>query len=417
MFHHWFFWLFATFYWLYVAVEFTLDFLNLRHIERNRRKIPSLFSQTFTFEEYQRSIAYTRAKTHYGWVKTGFDALILWTVIFTGFFHHLDLWLARWIPADTLPHQVAYPFVLGALLYFLNLPFKIYLQFVLEEKFGFNRMKAGTFLLDQLKAGAFSLLIGIPLLTLIFWLVPTLGAHWWLAAWGVLVLFQWLGAALFPILFAPAFYKFSPLPESELKDKLHELAVRVKFKMAGIFTIDGSRRSTHSNAFFAGIGKTRRIVLFDTLTASLSTPEIVAVIAHEMGHNKRHHVLKGLLLSFLTTFVSLYLLQKCLQWPPFFSAFGVPEPSLPIGFVIFGMLSSVFTFPFNPIFQWLSRRNEYEADRFSVEVNRDAQGMISSLVKLSKDNLSNLTPHPWYSFYHYSHPTTAERAKAIRALT
>ena len=312
---------------------------------------------------------------------------------------------------------MAYPFVLGALLYFLNLPFKIYLQFVLEEKFGFNRMKAGTFLLDQLKAGAFSLLIGIPLLTLIFWLVPTLGAHWWLAAWGVLVLFQWLGAALFPILFAPAFYKFSPLPESELKDKLHELAVRVKFKMAGIFTIDGSRRSTHSNAFFAGIGKTRRIVLFDTLTASLSTPEIVAVIAHEMGHNKRHHVLKGLLLSFLTTFVSLYLLQKCLQWPPFFSAFGVPEPSLPIGFVIFGMLSSVFTFPFNPIFQWLSRRNEYEADRFSVEVNRDAQGMISSLVKLSKDNLSNLTPHPWYSFYHYSHPTTAERAKAIRALT
>ena len=413
---HWFFWLFVALYGLYAGIEFLLDWLNLRHIERHRGRIPALFEGKIGAEEYQKSIAYTRAKTHYGWVKAAFDAALIWLLILSGFFHGLDLWLGQWLPLNSLLHQVAYPFAIGALVYLVHLPFSLYHQFGLEAKFGFNRMSLGTFILDQLKGLLLSLVLGVPLLALIFWLVPTLGAYWWLAAWGVLMAFQLLTAALFPVLFAPLFYKFSPLPEGELKSKLGDLAAKVKFKMAGIFTIDGSRRSAHSNAFFAGIGRTRRIVLFDTLLKSLSSDEIVAVIAHEMGHNKRRHILKGLLLSSATTLLSLYLLSLCLGWPAFFQAFGVSEPSLPVGFVLFGLLSSVFAFPFNPIFQWISRRNEYEADRFSVEVNGDREGMVSSLVKLSRDNLSNLTPHPWYSFYHYSHPTTSERAAAIAAL-
>ena len=412
---NWFFWLFLGLYLAYLGVEFGLDFLNLRHIEAHKGRIPKLFAEVFSEAEYQRSIAYTRAKTHFSWVKSGFDALMLWGLILSGAFWKIDLWLGRWLPTDTLWHQVAYPFVLGGIIYVVHLPFSLYHQFVLEEKFGFNKMKAATFVLDQIKGIALSLTLGLPLLALIFWLVPTIGPHWWIAAWAVLMVFQLLTAALFPVLFAPIFYKFSPLPEGDLKDKLYGLAQKLRFKMAGIFTIDGSRRSAHSNAFFAGIGKTRRIVLFDTLIQSLSPAEIVAVIAHEIGHNKKKHILKGLVLSSLTTLFSLFILEKCLEWPPFFQAFGVPEPSLQVGFVIFGLLSSVFTFPLNPIFQWLSRRNEYEADRFSVEVNGDKEGMVSSLVKLSKDNLSNLTPHPWYSFYHYSHPTTTERAEAIQA--
>ncbi|MCE9623958.1 MAG: M48 family metallopeptidase [Deltaproteobacteria bacterium] len=414
-FQHWFFWLFLVLYLLYLAVEFTLDYLNLRHIERNRGRIPELFEGVFSSQEYQRSIAYTRAKTHFSWVKSAFDALILWSIILSGSFYHLDAWLGRWLPVNSLWHQVAYPFFFGAAIYLLHLPFSLYYQFVLEEKFGFNKMRAGTFLLDQAKGIALSLALGIPLLAFIFWLVPTIGTHWWIMAWAALMLFQLLTAALFPVVFAPIFYKFTPLQEGDLKDKLHQLTQQLRFKMAGVFTIDGSRRSAHSNAFFAGIGKTRRIVLFDTLIQSLSIPEIVAVIAHEIGHNKKRHILKGLVLSSATTLFSLWVLQKCLEWPAFFEAFGVPQPSLQVGFVIFGLLSSVFTFPLNPIFQWLSRRNEYEADRYSIEVNGDREGMISSLVKLSKDNLSNLTPHPWYSFYHYSHPTTTERAEAIRA--
>lgn len=414
--HNWLFWLFAALYLAYFGVEILLDWLNLRHIEANRSRIPALFEGKISPEEYQKSIAYTRAKTHYGWLKAGFDAVLIWIFILGGYFHRLDLWLGQWLPRDTLSHQVAYPLVLGGLLYLAHLPFSLYFQFRLEEKFGFNRMSLGTFALDQLKTLLLSLALGAPLLALIFWLVPTLGKNWWLAAWGVLMAFQLLTAALFPVVFAPLFYKFSPLPEGELKSKLGDLAAKVQFKMSGIFTIDGSRRSAHSNAFFAGVGKTRRIVLFDTLIQSLSTGEIVAVIAHEMGHNKRRHILKGLILSSLSTLVSLFLLSRCLEWPTFFQAFGVPEASLPVGFVIFGLLSSVFAFPFNPIFQWISRRNEYEADRFSVEANGDKEGMVASLVKLSRDNLSNLTPHPWYSFYHYSHPTTQERASAIAAL-
>jgi len=415
--YNWLFWLFAALYIAYSSVEILLDWLNLRHIEGHRGRIPALFEGKISPEDYQKSIAYTRAKTHYGWVKAAFDALLIWTMILGGFFHRFDLWIGQWLPMNSLAHQVAYPFAIGAILYVVHLPFSLYHQFVLEENFGFNRSKLATFVLDQIKGILLSLLLGVPLLALLFWLVPTLGDHWWLAAWGVLMGFQLLTAALFPVVFAPIFYKFTPLPEGELKAKLSELAAKVKFKMSGIFTIDGSRRSAHSNAFFAGLGKTRRIVLFDTLLKSLSSEEIVAVIAHEMGHNKRRHILKGLVLSSATTLASLFLLSQCLKWPTFFQAFGVPEPSLQSGFVIFGLLSSVFTFPFNPIFQWISRRNEYEADRFSVEVNGDRAGMVSSLIKLSRDNLSNLTPHPWYSFYHYSHPTTNERAEAIAALS
>ncbi|MFO1462963.1 MAG: M48 family metallopeptidase [bacterium] len=413
---HWFFWLFLSLYLLHLLVEFGLDALNLKHLEENRGRIPDLFLGVFSPDEYRRSIAYTRAKTHFSWAKTGFDALLLWTLILSGGFYRLDLWLGAWLPTHSLWHQVAYPFTLGALFYALHLPFSLYYQFVLEEKFGFNRMGIKTFVGDQLKSLGLSLALGIPLLALIFWLVPTIGPRWWLVAWGVLMLFQLLTAALFPVLFAPLFYKFTKLSEGELKDRLQALAEKLRFRMAGVFTIDGSRRSAHSNAFFAGIGKTRRIVLFDTLIQSLSTAEIVSVIAHEIGHNKKRHILKGLLLSSATTLLSLWILEKCLEWPPFFEAFGVPEPSLQVGFVIFALLSGVFTFPLNPIFQWLSRRNEYEADRYSVEVNGDRQAMVSSLVKLSKDNLSNLTPHPWYSFYHYSHPTTTERAEAIAVL-
>jgi STE24 endopeptidase len=228
--------------------------------------------------------------------------------------------------------------------------------------------------------------------------------------------FQLLTAAIFPVILAPLFYKFVPLQEGELKERLIALAQQIKFKMAGIFTIDGSRRSTHSNAFFAGIGKTRRIVLFDTLVDQLSTTEIVAVLGHEMGHNVKKHIQKSLLLSAAASLLGFYLLSLCLKWPTFFQTFAVPEPNLAVGFVLFGLLSGVFTFPFNPITKWISRRNEYESDAFSVEVTKEKEAMKTSLIKLSRDNLSNLTPHPWYSFYHYSHPTTAERVAAIEAI-
>ena len=413
---NWFFWIFAVLYFTHLGVELWLDVANLKEMARHSGKVPELFSQSFSEEQYQKSIAYTRAKTHYGWIKAGFDVFVLWFFILSGAFYSLYTWLGNFLQANSLWHQVAYPFLLGGILYLLHLPFAIYHQFVLEDRFGFNRTTPKTFAFDQVKTILISVVLGVPLLALLFSLVPWLGHWWWLAGWGVMMGFQFLTAAIFPVVLAPLFYKFIPLQEGELKERLIALAKQIKFKMAGIFTIDGSRRSTHSNAFFAGIGKTRRIVLFDTLVEKLNTSEIVAVLGHEMGHNVKKHIQKSLALSALASLVGFYILSLCLKWPTFFQAFGVPQPVLAIGFLLFSLLSSVFTFPFNPLFKWISRHNEYESDAFSVEVTGEKESMKTSLIKLSRDNLSNLTPHPWYSFYHYSHPTTAERVAAIEAL-
>jgi len=413
---HWFFWLFLIIYLLHRAVEFALDLLNLKAMEAHRGEIPPLFKNSFSPEDYQKSIAYTRAKTYFSWVKELWDSLILWTFILCGAFASFDRFLGHWLSEGSLWRLVAYPFLLGAILYVLHLPFSLYHTFGLEARFGFNKTTPKTYIVDQIKTLALSLVIGGPLLALIFFLVGKVGSYWWVAAWGVMMAFQFLTAALFPVLLAPIFYKFVPLSEGELKDRLTELAHRIQFKMSGIFTIDGSRRSSHSNAFFAGIGKTRRIVLFDTLVQNLSTTEIVSVIAHEMGHNKMKHIQKGLILSALSSLLGLWVLAFCLKWPPFFAAFGVGAPQIAIGFVLFGLVSEVFTFPFNPVTKWISRKHEYEADFFSVKTTGEKETMISSLIKLSKDNLSNLTPHPWYSFYHYSHPTTTERAAAVNRI-
>lgn len=410
---HWFFWLFVALYVSHLFVEIGLDVLNLREMKKHQGKLPKLFVETFSEKDYQKSIAYTRSKTHFAWVKAAFDVGLLWFLILSGGFAWMGLWLAKFFPEQTLLYKIAYPLALGALFYVLHLPFSIYHQFVLEEKFGFNRMKPGLFLRDQIKTILLSLLLGVPLLALIFKIVDWMGVWWWAGAWGAMMLFQLLTAALFPVLLAPLFYKFTPLADGELKTKVTTLAKKIHFKMAGIFTIDGSKRSAHSNAFFAGMGKTRRIVLFDTLVENLSTAEIVAVLAHEMGHNVKNHIVKGMVLSSVLSLGGFYLLYLCMSWPPFFQAFGVSAPNIAVGLVLFGLVSSVFTFPLSPIFKWYSRKNEYEADAFSVEVAHDPESMKSSLIKLSKDNLSNLTPHPWYSFYHYSHPTTTERVAAI----
>ncbi|MBL7686070.1 MAG: M48 family metallopeptidase [Deltaproteobacteria bacterium] len=414
--YHWFFYLFLSLYFLHLVIEFVLDVLNLKEMHRNRHRIPALFEGVFSQDDYEKSIAYTNEKTRFAWLKSFFEIIFIWAFILSGAFYNADLWLQQWLTPHSLIHQVTYPLLIAGLFYLLNLPFDLYFHFVLEEKYGFNKMSLGLYISDQLKTMLLSAILGVPLLALLFWLMGKLGSSWWLAGWGVILLFQLLMAAILPTVIVPLFYKLSPLAEGELKEKLTALAEQIRFKMSGIFTMDGSKRSAHSNAFFAGIGKTRRIILFDTLTSKLSTEEILSVIAHEMGHSKKKHILKGLIIGAISTLISLYVLSLCLNWKPFFWAFQVPVPSLHIGFVLFSLFAGVFTFPFTPLSNWISRRNEYEADRFSVETTKDKAHMISSLVKLSKDNLSNLTPHPLYSAYHYSHPTTMERAKAIEEI-
>ncbi len=413
---HWFFWLFVILYFLHLAIETGLDVLNLNYLKKHRDKIPELFQNVFSFEEYQKSIEYTQTKLRFHWIQQAFSVVVIWLMILGQFFGWMDRFVANYLPEGTLIHQIAYPLAIAVVFYLLSLPFNIYFQFVIEERFGFNKTTAKTYITDQIKTILISLALGIPLLAILFKLVESLGSYWWIAGWGVVLLFQLFFTALFPVIFVPLFYKLTPLSEGVLKERLIELAKKLKFRMSGIYTIDSSKRSTHSNAFFAGIGKAKRIVLFDTLVNNLTISEIVCVIGHEMGHNKLHHVLKNLLLGAVTSFVGFFILSKVLMWPPFFNAFGISNPSAHTGLVLFALFSGVFTFPLNPLMKWLSRKYEYESDQFSAKVTCEPQCMTSSLVKLSKDNLANLTPHPWYSFYHYSHPTTTERAEALKSV-
>lgn len=412
---NWFFWVFLLFYLAYLVVEVGLDVLNLRFIDKHKNKIPQLFEGVYSQADYQKSIEYTKAKTNFRMFGMVIKTVFIFALIFSGFFGAVDTWLKSFLASDYV-RGIAYPFAIGAAFYLFALPQSYYYQFVIEERFGFNRMDMKTFVTDQIKTIFLVLVFGIPLMAALLWIIDSTGELWWV--WGVALVmgFQLFTAAIYPVLLAPLFNKFTPLKDGSLKDRICDLAKKVNFKMAGIFTIDGSKRSSHSNAFFAGLGSMRRIVLFDTLVENHTEDEIVAVIAHEMGHNVKKHIQKTLVLSTVVTLLSFFVLAYCLKWPLFYEAFGVQTPSVHVGIVLFFLFSSVFMFPITPLFTHLSRHNEFEADEFSTYTTRDKQHLKSALVKLTKENLGNLTPHPWYSAYHYSHPTTLERVKAIEAI-
>ena len=297
----------------------------------------------------------------------------------------------------------------------LSLPFSWWSQFRLEERFGFNNSTRRTWWTDQVKGVVLSFAIGVPLLALILWLVDVSGDHWWLWAWGVVVVFQLLMSVLAPIFILPLFNKFTPLPDGALKDRLSGLAKRTGFINAGIQVMDGSKRSKHSNAFFTGLGKGRKIALFDTLMEQLSEGELEAVLAHEIGHYKLRHVPKMIAWSFATTLVGFWGLNVLAEQPWFASAFGF-APAIAPAFLLFGLLAGTVTFWLSPLSSLWSRKFEYEADAFASGAIGGSKPMITALRKLNRENLSNLTPHPWYSGFHYDHPALLEREAALKAV-
>jgi STE24 endopeptidase len=294
-----------------------------------------------------------------------------------------------------------------------SLPFSLYRQFVIEERFGFNRMTWKLLLLDISKGALLSIIIMTPLLYGLFWFMDRAGNFWWIYAFAGFSLFQLVVMILYPTLIAPLFNKFSPLEEGSLKEKILALARKLDFRTSGIFVMDGSKRSSHSNAYFTGIGHAKRIVLFDTLVRQMDEEQLTAVLAHEIGHEKANHVKKRFAVSLLASLAGFYILSLLLDYTPLFQAFGFDNPSYHAAVVILSFCAGPVTFFLQPLLAVLSRRHEYEADRFSVEATSSASGLKGALVRLSQKNLSNLTPHPWYSFYHYSHPTLAERISAM----
>jgi STE24 endopeptidase len=294
-----------------------------------------------------------------------------------------------------------------------GLPLDWYAQFRLEEKFGFNTTTQKIWWSDRLKALLLALVLGYPLLVLILKLVEWTGRWWWLWAWGALLGFQLLMAVLAPVVILPLFNKFTPLPEGGLRRRLLELADRTQFRARSIQVMDGSKRSRHSNAFFTGFGRFRKIVLFDTLIQQLAEPELEAVLAHEIGHFKKKHIPKMLIASATGSLLGFYLLSVLAAQPWFYRSFGFEPGSIVPALLLFGLVSGVLTFWFSPVAHWWSRRYEYQADAFAAKVMREANSLKDALRKLNEKNLSNLTPHPCYSSFYYSHPTLLEREAAL----
>jgi STE24 endopeptidase len=401
------------------TTELWLSRLNQRHVRAHANDVPPAFRGIIDQATYRRSVDYTLAKSRFGDTVTLVDAVVLIAVLFSGVLP----WAFGRLSASfgTSVWAIAgFLFVTGIALSILALPFAWYAQFKLEERFGFNAMTMKTWVLDRVKGFLLVLLLGYPLLALVLKLIEWTGANWWLWAAAVVIAFQLLLLLIAPAIIMPLFNKFTPLPEGMLRERLFALAQRTDFPTRSIDVMDGSKRSRHSNAFFTGLGRFRKIVLFDTLIAQLTEPELESVLAHEIGHYKKRHVIKLLGVSVggvLVAFAAIAWLASQ-QW--FYRAFGFQyqagfaAANVVPAMLLFALLAGTISFWISPVVHIWSRRFEYQADEFARATMGEAQSLIRALRKLSEKNLSNLTPHPLYSSFYYSHPILLERERALR---
>jgi STE24 endopeptidase len=400
-------------------IEFTLNELNLGYVRACwfENKMPDFFAGRIDSEQYDKSVQYTLAKGRVQRWGEIYDRVLTLLVLFGGLLALVDRFagaLSQWLSLGSSYGQgIIFCLAVAFIFSLAGLPLDLYSTFGLEAKYGFNKTTLALYVTDRLKALLLGLVIGAPFLWVILWLMDVMGAYWWLWAFIFVTAFQLVMIVIFPTFIAPWFNKFEPLKDGEFRERILVLAQKLGFQTSGIFTMDGSKRSAHSNAYFTGLGKAKRIVLFDTLIEQMNVEQGLAVLAHEMGHYKMHHIKRMLLVQTVFLFVGLYVLSLLLNASWFFSAFGL-APSHHAALVLFSIVSGPATFYLAPLMNRLSRRHEYEADCFAARTLDQTKPMEEALINLTVKNLSNLNPHPWYSAYHYSHPTAAERISALR---
>jgi len=405
-----------------VVMELWLSRANQSHVCVHANEVPILLRGIMDQPTYRRSVDYTLAKNRFGDIVNAFHAVILIAVLFSGVLP----WAFEKFSANfgsSVLAMAGFLFLMGIGLSLPGLPFSWYGQFRIEQRFGFNTTSMKTWIADRIKGLLLTLLLGCPLLILVLKLIEWTGANWWLWAAAVVIAFQLLLLLSAPAIIMPLFNKFTPLPEGELRQRLFALAQRTDFPTRGIELMDGSKRSRHSNAFFTGLGRFRKIVLFDTLVAQLTAPELESVLAHEIGHYKKRHVIKMLgasLAGIVMAFAAIAWLARQ-QW--FYRAFGFEhQPGFAASgscrmvpaMLLFALLAGTITFWVSPLIHIWSRHFEYDADAFAAATMGETQSLIQALRKLSEKNLSNLTPHPLYSSFYYSHPTLLERERALQ---
>ncbi|MDJ0834040.1 MAG: M48 family metallopeptidase [Gammaproteobacteria bacterium] len=403
--------IFITFVVASVFTRLWLSWRQINHIQAHQDQVPSAFAEKISLADHQKAASYSTTKIRFGRIGLAWQTLwlLLWTL--GGGLSLLNGW---WLGYELSALWTGIAVILSLMLIssLLEIPFSLYSTFVIEEKFGFNKMTLKLWFIDLVKSSLLMLIIGTPLIAAILWLMNQAGSYWWIYAWSLWTAFSLLMIWAYPAFIAPLFNKFSTLEDDSLKQRIDALLNRCGFKSKGVFVVDGSRRSAHGNAYFTGFGSNKRIVFYDTLLKSLSEDEVEAVLAHELGHFKRNHIKKSLLLSIMMTLAGFALLAWLMQAPWFYSALGVDTMSTHMALLLFMLVLPVFTFFISPLFSALSRKHEFEADDFAKQ-QCDHRALISALVNLYRENASTLTPDPIHSIFYDSHPPASIRIQHL----
>lgn len=386
---------------------------NILNLKAAGKVLPDEFRDVYDREAYEKSQNYLHHSTVFSLVTATFDLVVLLVFWFAGGFNYLDL-VVRALGFSPLPTGIVYIGILLFLQGLVSLPFSIYHTFVLEEKYGFNKTSPLTFISDKLKGIFLGLVLGTPVLAGLLWFFENTGSLAWVWAWLAVALFGFVLQYAAPTLIMPLFNKFTPLEDGELKSAIMDYARSVAFPLSGIFVIDGSKRSAKANAFFTGFGKQKRIALFDTLIENHTVRELVAVLAHEIGHYKKKHIIIAMCLSFINMGIVFFLFSVFLNNRLLFDAFYMDDLSVYASLLFFSLLYSPVEFILSVLLQFLSRRHEFQADRYAVQTYSGGASLVEALKKLSRKNLSNLTPHPFFVFLNYSHPPVLQRIERIR---
>jgi STE24 endopeptidase len=404
---------------LLIATTLTRLWLGSRHIsyvQAHREQVPQAFKESISLEAHQKAADYSAAKTKLVLIEASVQALLLAVLTIGGGLQIIDnIWL------DILPNH---DIIRGALVIcsalfissLIDLPFEYYKTFSVDEQFGFNKMTQSIFFNDLAKHSLVGLALGLPILFAALWLMQGAGQYWWLYLWVVWSVFNIIMLAVYPTFIAPLFNKFTPLADENLKTRIEALLTKCGFKSQGLFVMDGSTRSGHGNAYFTGFGSSKRVVFFDTLLSRLNTDEIEAVLAHELGHFKHHHVIKRIALMFFVSFLGLALLGWLMNQAWFYNGLGVTTPSNYMALILFLLVSPVFLFLLRPLMASYSRKNEFEADDYAAK-HANAKHLVEALVKLYRDNASTLTPDPLHSAFYDSHPSASIRISKLAAYT
>ncbi|OHD10596.1 MAG: hypothetical protein A2086_04285 [Spirochaetes bacterium GWD1_27_9] len=397
---------------LSILIKLLLDIVNFIHRKKNEKTVPKELVGFIDEEKLQKINQYSNEKLKYGLFEYFFDNIVLILILFFGI---IPLYY-NFITDFTKNYYIIGLLFFGGnflLQFILGIPFNLYFNFIIEKKFGFNQMTIKIWILDNIKQLVLSIIFGLIILVPLIFFLYNFKTLWWFFVWAFIFVFSIFMQIIYPTVIAPLFNKFKPLSNESLKIKIENLLLECGFKSSGVFEMDASKRSSHSNAYFTGFGKSKRIVLFDSLLSKHTEDEIIAILAHELGHFKHKHILKSMIFGTIFSFVGLFLVNFLIDYKVLYNAFLIKEEARILGLFLISIIYSPIGFFFSPISAYFSRKNEYQADKFAKDKLKTGEPLILALKKLSVDNLSNLYPAPIYSFFYYSHPPLFERIKVL----